>query len=448
MGEQPKESTSARSEHRWVVAGWIFGVVLPLACFALDGEVRILFTLGAPTDNDGPMPLLGAAWRLPVTASVGLGLFALGIWLWQRGRSRSVAWVLSPLLIYGFGVAFAVGVALLPYTLIGCFAGIGLLGFIPFGTAIVFFYWWYRALQETRHPWPAGAVSLIVAGGLAIGAMAVQRSPQAAPRMRPFIVNTVGPGSLEPGGDRVIVVQPQGRRAFGTHGMELPMLPVPDGAVGVAAKEWGNELRVFSDGTARLSRSGTEEWRVQLAMETPEGRVFAAAAGPGWVVVAGDDAFLIANGRIEERVRWSDVRSVTSTRWGLLVRTETELKMCDGLRERWSCPARGAVAALECGSQVVVVSDLIECRDGRSGAVESTAMIPRVPGRLRRASIAEFRGRLFLVYDAGPMTLYEATLDGRMTTLIDHAEDIVVIDETIVSMTGGVLSFFRRRRRD
>lgn len=451
----------ARSERRWAIAGWIFGVVLPLLCFALDGVLQVLFAPGVPTDPGiGPMPLLGRAWRLPVVASVGLGVFAMGLWLWQRGRSRSFAWFAAPLLLYGFGVALTIGIVLIPFSVIGLLALIGLLGFIPFVTAIVFFYWWFRALEETRCLWIAGVVSIAVALGLSALAVTVQRWTLTAPRPEAATRVTVGPGRLEVEGGRVILVQPQGRRAFGMDGMEWPPEPRPEGAVGEPAVEGESVLRVFRDGTARLFIREKEAWRVMLgAPQSTEDRVIAATAGrQGWVVVIGEQAWRVVQRRtgprpeeiegvIEERARWPDVRAMTPTRWGLLVRTDTELRMCDGLRERWSRPSRGTTVVAEARGELLCLSDMLERCDGESGIVRSSEVLRRSMGRLRRACYNEWSDRLLLVYETDSMSLQEVSMDGQTMTRIDRADDIVVIDDMAVSLSGGVMTFHRLRPR-
>jgi hypothetical protein len=113
----------------WPTLDLIFGVFAPPLLIVLDPG---LFRDGGLLRGD----LIG--WRAILLASVAIGVPALAwaLWLLHRpseGRVRVRAWLQGVLLGAG-ACAAALGVLLLPYSLIGALVLIGLLGFAPFVT--------------------------------------------------------------------------------------------------------------------------------------------------------------------------------------------------------------------------------------------------------------------------------------------------------------------------
>ncbi len=112
-----------------------FGVLLPLACFLFDPIVFI---------RDG---LLSKFW---IVGYLGAGIQILLLGVWIRGRSRFIrsslqsdfgaviACVSGGAMLSGSVFAFLIGVALLPFSLLGLIVLIGALGFTPFFTGFVF----------------------------------------------------------------------------------------------------------------------------------------------------------------------------------------------------------------------------------------------------------------------------------------------------------------------
>jgi hypothetical protein len=108
-----------------------FGIVLPILCFVFD---PIVFR----GNFFGSTALFGRI-QLPVYLMAFIEISALATWLCAGKRlgRRSVA--LGGFLYAGALISLLIGVVLLPLSLIGiALAGLGLLGFTPFLTALVF----------------------------------------------------------------------------------------------------------------------------------------------------------------------------------------------------------------------------------------------------------------------------------------------------------------------
>jgi hypothetical protein len=112
--------TAAKQDWSWKSFIWdfLFVVLLPLLCFVLD-----------PIFIEWPEPTRYALYALVTTLSV---------MFWLSCIPKRVQWfnqLLNGSLLLGALLASAIGVLLLPMTLIGLFFIIGMLGLVPFGTA-------------------------------------------------------------------------------------------------------------------------------------------------------------------------------------------------------------------------------------------------------------------------------------------------------------------------
>lgn len=120
----------------------LFGIVLPILCFVFD---PIIFR----GNFFGGTALFGRI-QLPVYLMAFIEISALTIWLCggKRLGRRSVA--LGGFLYTGALISLLIGVVLLPLSLIGIFVvGLGLLGFTPFFTALVFWRNGRRAFMRS-----------------------------------------------------------------------------------------------------------------------------------------------------------------------------------------------------------------------------------------------------------------------------------------------------------
>jgi hypothetical protein len=162
------DDNPTRGQFRFDIA---FGLVVPVLCFAFD---PIVFHGGAFTDEG-----VYHRFRLFAYAASAIEMATLACWLFLVRQFPTWSRPAGGVLAAGAFFSFAVGVAILPLSIIGLvFAGIGALGFIPFVTAIVYLRNARRALRLNRANAPVrgGAAAAFAFGlALALGAPAVSQ---------------------------------------------------------------------------------------------------------------------------------------------------------------------------------------------------------------------------------------------------------------------------------
>jgi hypothetical protein len=126
----PKPTTRAATLFGSPIAAVVLGIVLPLICLAFD-PIVLSATFG--------QPILGS-FKIGVYGFVALSMFALVAWLTIR-RFPSL---FCGFLLGGCVFALLLGIILLPMSVLGLLAIIGILGFSPFLTAATF---WYCAMN-------------------------------------------------------------------------------------------------------------------------------------------------------------------------------------------------------------------------------------------------------------------------------------------------------------
>ena len=122
----------------------IFGVILPILCFVYD---PIVFR------NNFGGPRLGpniSQFKLLVYFFSALSIFTLVVWLISRGRGDSLNAIIAGILFSGAFFSALIGVLILPLTLVGLLFLIGVLGFIPFLTALVYLRNGIRAFKAAK----------------------------------------------------------------------------------------------------------------------------------------------------------------------------------------------------------------------------------------------------------------------------------------------------------
>lgn len=102
----------------------LFGIVLPLGCLAFD---PIVF-------RGGSRGGMAAEYAVVGYTAAGLGMVSMLLWH-LVGRP---AGLFAGLLAGGAAFALALGLVMLPLTLVGLFVCVGVFGLVPFGTAWVF----------------------------------------------------------------------------------------------------------------------------------------------------------------------------------------------------------------------------------------------------------------------------------------------------------------------
>lgn len=149
---------AADSHRRFPLWTIVFGIVLPLGCLYAD---PVVFT----STSMGGRPLVAAIYRIPAYAFFAFEFVSLAIWLGFRKSLARWAGLFSGALWLGASGALALGIVMLPLTVIGLIIVIGVLGLVPFGTAAVYARQAATAWSERRPARSnAGHVLLLVAG--------------------------------------------------------------------------------------------------------------------------------------------------------------------------------------------------------------------------------------------------------------------------------------------
>lgn len=152
------------STRELIFSAW-FGVIGPVFCFLFDPIVFQRTSTIRPTSLGGVL----AEYYLFAYLGAGIGILTLILQLswgkWLRVGGGFVAGVL----LSGALVALLIGLLILPYSVFGVLVfGIGLLGFIPFLTSLVFFRNGLRALRQARNRIPKPSLILSITLGIII----------------------------------------------------------------------------------------------------------------------------------------------------------------------------------------------------------------------------------------------------------------------------------------
>jgi hypothetical protein len=133
----------------------VLGIVLPLICLVADPFVFKDEFTGRPG-------LFGALAMFAYTAAA-LSMAALLVWMVFHPRSA----FLAGMLLAGAIFSLIVGLVLLPFSLIGLIIVIGVLGFTPLGTALIYHRNYRRAVRRLNPDEPVSLRNLAVMAGCA-----------------------------------------------------------------------------------------------------------------------------------------------------------------------------------------------------------------------------------------------------------------------------------------
>ena len=136
----------------------IFGILLPVVTLIAD---PIVFKGGIIGDE----PVLGD-YQIFAYIISGLELVVLVSWFTLGRHLTSFSAPIGGILIAGALFSLAVGVLILPYSLLGLIVLIGAAGFTPFLTAFVYFRTGVRALKAQERNDTFGARFLLAAGAV------------------------------------------------------------------------------------------------------------------------------------------------------------------------------------------------------------------------------------------------------------------------------------------
>ena len=124
-----------------VVFDVLVGIVAPILCFAFDPFVFRGGLAGPPLLDD---------YQLPVYFFSGLQIIVLGLWLLDRAGVQVWNELVGFGLLVGGMFCITIGLVLLPFSVMGLMLGIGIFGFTPFLTGIVYLRNGVRALRSPR----------------------------------------------------------------------------------------------------------------------------------------------------------------------------------------------------------------------------------------------------------------------------------------------------------
>lgn len=139
----------------------IFGLVIPVLCFVFDPIVFRSWIL-----DDG----IYQRYQFLAYAASAFEIATLGCWLFVVRKFPEWSRPAGGVMFAGGLLSGAIGLAILPFSFMGLLiAGLGVLGFIPFVTAIVYLRNGVRAIRLNRTGAPVpGAVFASVAFGIIV----------------------------------------------------------------------------------------------------------------------------------------------------------------------------------------------------------------------------------------------------------------------------------------
>jgi len=128
---------------------WTFGVGLPLVCIAADPVVF--------SDSMSIYSSQGLLIKYKIFCYVlsATSILAMAAWLLWGSRPGELQPFLGGLFLVAAVISLTVGVFLIPFSLLGIlFVGVGLLGFTPLLSGLVFLRNSYRALESSAEDMP------------------------------------------------------------------------------------------------------------------------------------------------------------------------------------------------------------------------------------------------------------------------------------------------------
>jgi hypothetical protein len=155
------------SDNTWAqrIFDVLFGVVAPVLCFAFDPIVFKASDFGGA---------LFPSFQAYVYMVSGIEILLLLSWMGFGPQLHPSTRLLGGVLAIGGFFSVLIGVIILPFTLMGLFLGIGIFGFIPFLTGLVYLRNGRRAFQLAQTESGAGAWirTLLLGWVLVLGAPA------------------------------------------------------------------------------------------------------------------------------------------------------------------------------------------------------------------------------------------------------------------------------------
>ena len=143
---------------------WAFGVIMPVLCFFFD---PFIFKFWGSTSGG----VLGAYKPFAYSGSF-ISILGMIAWLLWREKLGGYSAILSGLFFVAGFFALLIGIPLFPFSLVGSLALIGLVGFTPLFTSVIFLRNGVRALRAAKLDFNrsklAGAIAVGSLWGLAV----------------------------------------------------------------------------------------------------------------------------------------------------------------------------------------------------------------------------------------------------------------------------------------
>jgi hypothetical protein len=136
-----KRQFQVQGNSKQKVYDWIFGVILPVICFVFD-----------------PIVFKGNAWGVAVFGNYKpfayllsfVSIMAMAAWLIWGAKLKWLNGFLAGLFFIGGLISLGIGIVLIPFSLMGLIIMVGILGFTPLFTALVFLRNAFRAVQSSK----------------------------------------------------------------------------------------------------------------------------------------------------------------------------------------------------------------------------------------------------------------------------------------------------------
>jgi len=148
-----------------IIFDMLLGIILPVLCFYFD-----------PGIIHGNVEGVSVAALLPhnqvaIYSLSGLAIVTLAVWLGLGSRLKHANGAVGVALLTGALFSFTIGIVIFPLTIMGLVIGVGVLGFVPFITALVYLRNGIRAIKQAKARMPRFSLvaSLLLGAGLITG---------------------------------------------------------------------------------------------------------------------------------------------------------------------------------------------------------------------------------------------------------------------------------------
>lgn len=156
-GRRPRRRRRRRPNFDTIKRSFTWGVAAPVVCLVFDPLVF--------RGTAGVQGALLADFREALYTFMVLEMVLMSCWLARRERFGETASGLTCGAFWaGAAYALAIGVALLPFSVLGTLILIGILGFTPFATALSYFF-------QGRNAWRRAGLTMTTRRRLVLGAL-------------------------------------------------------------------------------------------------------------------------------------------------------------------------------------------------------------------------------------------------------------------------------------